>query len=83
MLDALRDRLPARAIETDQSAIAPWLTDWRGRFSGAATALLSPATTAEVQAIVAAAARWAVPLVPQGGNTSMVGGATPEETALR
>jgi FAD/FMN-containing dehydrogenase len=79
MLETLRERLPPRAIQTDQADIAPWLTDWRGRFRGAAAALLSPATTAEVQAIVAAAAQWAVPLVPQGGNTSMVGGATPEE----
>ena len=73
----LRDALPPRAIVTDADAIAPRLTDWRGRFRGAAALMLEPATTAEVAAIVRAAADLAVPLVPQGGNTSMVGGATP------
>jgi len=71
--------LGGRGISTDQAVIAPWLTDWRGRFRGRAAALLSPADTGQVRAVVAAAARHRVPLVPQGGNTSMVGGATPEE----
>src|SRR5690606_27536833 len=57
--------------------IAPWLDDWRGRYHGRAAAILSPATTAQVAAIVALARDLRVPLVPQGGNTSMVGGATP------
>ncbi|WP_147037181.1 FAD-binding oxidoreductase, partial [Sphingomonas aquatilis] len=57
--------------------IAPWTIDWRQRFRGTAPALLAPASTAEVAAVVAAAARHRVALVPQGGNSSMVGGATP------
>lgn len=57
--------------------IAPWLTDWRGRYHGAAVAMLSPANTAQVAACVALAGQAGVALVPQGGNTSMVGGATP------
>lgn len=69
--------LPAKALVTDPDVIAPALTDWRRRFHGAATLLLAPATVAEVQAIVAAARAERVPLVPQGGNSSMVGGATP------
>lgn len=60
--------------------VAPWLTDWRGRYHGASAAILAPADTAEVAAVVALAARYGVPLVPQGGNTSMVGGATPDAT---
>ena len=62
---------------TDADAIAPWLTDWRGRFHGASPAILAPGSTEEVAAMVALAAEYRVPLVPQGGNTSMVGGATP------
>jgi FAD/FMN-containing dehydrogenase len=77
MLDDLRPLLGAKGIVTDPQAIEPWLTDWRGRYHGASPALLAPASTAEVQAIVRAAAAHRVPLVPQGGNTSMVGGATP------
>ena len=77
LLDAVAPRLEPRAIITDPDLIAPWLVDWRDRFHGATPAILSPATTAEVALIVAAAAEHGVALVPQGGNTSMVGGATP------
>ena len=77
LLDAIAPRLEPRAIVTDPDLIAPWLVDWRDRFHGATSAILSPASTAEVALIVAAAAEYGVALVPQGGNTSMVGGATP------
>ena len=77
LAERLRPHLPARAIVTDPAAIAPWLTDWRRRFHGQSTLLLAPATIVEVQAIVDAARSLGVPLVPQGGNSSMVGGATP------
>jgi FAD/FMN-containing dehydrogenase len=76
-LSVLSPVLGERGIATDPADLAPWLTDWRRRFTGAAPALLSPASTAEVVAIVRAAAEHRVALVPQGGNTSMVGGATP------
>jgi FAD/FMN-containing dehydrogenase len=76
-LDELAPRLGPRTVVTDPDLIAPWLTDWRGRYHGAAFALLQPVDTAEMAAIVAAAARHGVALTPQGGNTSMVGGATP------
>ena len=61
----------------DPDLIAPRLTDWRGRFTGAAPLLLRPGSVAAVSAIVRAAAAHGVPLVPQGGNTGLVGGATP------
>jgi FAD/FMN-containing dehydrogenase len=77
MLETLAPRLDAKAIVTDRAGIAPWETDWRQRYHGSAPALLAPASTADVAAIVAAAAAHRVPLVPQGGNSSMVGGATP------
>lgn len=70
-------RLGAKAVTTDPADIAPWIADWRGRYFGTAPAILSPASTAEVAMIVALANVHRVPLVPQGGNTSMVGGATP------
>ena len=77
LLESLAGTLPPRAIVTDRDAIAPWETDWRQRWHGRAELMLEPATTEEVQAIVRAATASGVPLVPQGGNTSMVGGATP------
>ncbi len=77
LIDALRPVLGAKGIVTDPGDIAPWETDWRRRFHGNAPAILAPASTDQVAAVVAAAARRRVPLVPQGGNSSMVGGATP------
>ena len=77
MIDRLATTIDPRMIVTEPQLIAPWLVDWRKRFQGAASLLLEPATTADVSAIVAAASASGVPLVPQGGNTSMVGGATP------
>ncbi|WP_326525105.1 FAD-binding oxidoreductase [Sphingomonas sp.] len=77
LVDRLTSRFGPKTATTDLDAIAPWTSDWRGRYHGAASALLSPATTEEVAAIVGLAGEFGVPLVPQGGNTSMVGGATP------
>ncbi|MFW2852930.1 FAD-binding oxidoreductase [Sphingomonas sp. TX0543] len=77
LLETLAGQIPARAIITDAAAIAPLETDWRGRWHGHAPVMFQPASTLEVSTIVAAAAALRVPLVPQGGNTSMVGGATP------
>nr|WP_310498181.1 FAD-binding oxidoreductase [Sandarakinorhabdus sp.] len=61
----------------DPDLIAPRLTDWRGRYTGASPLLLLPRTTAQVAAIVASAAAHRVALVPQGGNTGLVGGGIP------
>jgi FAD/FMN-containing dehydrogenase len=77
-LNLFRDRLGPKGFTTDDEALAPWLTDWRRLYTGKACALLSPATTEEVQFIVSKARETGLSLVPQGGNTSMVGGATPD-----
>jgi len=77
MIAAAERDLGPKAIVTDPTEMAPWLTDWRGRVHGAASAMLAPATTQEAAAIVRLAAEHRVPLVPQGGNTGMAAGATP------
>ncbi|MCK6406279.1 MAG: FAD-binding oxidoreductase [Rhodocyclaceae bacterium] len=59
-------------------AMAPHLVDWRGRYRGAARCVARPATSAEVAAVVRACVAAAVPVVPQGGNTGLCGGATPD-----
>lgn len=69
--------LGPKGVVTDPDDIAPWVSDWRGRYHGTAAAILSPASTQEVAQTVALAADLGVALVPQGGNSSMVGGATP------
>ena len=79
LIDAVRDRFGPTAVVTDSSDLEPWLTDWRKRWRGRAAAMLQPSTAGEVAWIVGMAAELGVALVPQGGNTSMVGGATPPE----
>ena len=69
--------LGPKGVITDPKEIAPWVTDWRGQVHGASPAILAPASTEEVVEIVKLAIRHRVPLVPQGGNTGMVAGATP------
>ena len=78
LLDKLASRLGPKGFTADAEAMAPWLTDWRGRYRGAAAAMLSPASREEVVDLVRLCAAEKVALVPQGGNTSMVGGATPD-----
>ena len=77
LIAAAGQKLGPRGVITDPRDIKPWVTDWRGRVHGAATAILAPASTEEVAEIVRLAAEYRVPLVPQGGNTGMAAGATP------
>jgi FAD/FMN-containing dehydrogenase len=70
--------LGPRGLTTDPELMDVWLTDWRGRYTGRALALASPASTAEVAALVKLCGAHGVPIVPQGGNSGMAGGATPD-----
>ncbi len=70
--------LGPRGLTADAELMEPWLTDWRGRYTGAARALASPADAQELAALVRLCARHGVPIVPQGGNSGMSGGATPD-----
>jgi FAD/FMN-containing dehydrogenase len=79
LIEAVQTRLGPNALITDPGDVEPWLTDWRRRWRGQAAAILQPASTQEAASIVAMAFELGVALVPQGGNTSMVGGATPPE----
>jgi FAD/FMN-containing dehydrogenase len=79
LIAAAGQKLGAKGVITDPREIEPWVTDWRGRVHGAAPAILAPASTEEVAEIVRLAAEYRVPLVPQGGNTGMAGGATPPD----
>jgi FAD/FMN-containing dehydrogenase len=57
---------------------APFLNDWLGRYRGTARAVVRPGSTQEVAAVMRLCSKHGVPVVPQGGNTSMSGGATPD-----
>jgi len=67
-------------VTTAPDDLAPQLQDWRGRFKGRAACLVRPASTAEVAAVVTFLGARGIPIVPQGGNTSLCGGATPDES---
>ena len=68
---------PANVI-TDAADLSPYLRDWRGNYLGNAIAAVRPANTEEVAAVVRLCAERNVPVVPQGGNTGMVGGSVPD-----
>ena len=76
-LRQLQTLLGATDVLTGTDA-QPHLQDWRKRYRGQALCVARPGTTAEVAAVVRACAAAGVAIVPQGGNTSLVGGATPE-----
>ncbi|HEU4967493.1 FAD-binding oxidoreductase [Sphingomonas sp.] len=79
-LNALGSALGPKGVTSDSHELGPWSTDWRGRYHGAALAMAMPADTGEVAAVVRLCAEHRVPIVPQGGNTSMVGGAVPDRS---
>ena len=77
MLENLRPCFSGRLI-LDQADMAPFLTDWRKRYLGAAQAVVQPDTVHDVAAVVRWCASRRIPIVPQGGNTGLSGGATPD-----
>lgn len=79
-LDLLAKILGPSGLLTDAADLAPHLADWRGLYRGRAMAVLRPSSAEEVAACVRLCAARGVAVVPQGGNTSMVGGATPSDS---
>jgi FAD/FMN-containing dehydrogenase len=77
----LRKAVGTAQVLTDPADIAPFITDWRGRYHGTAQCVVRPGNTAEVAAVVRACAEVGAPMVPQGGNTSLCGAATPDQSA--
>jgi FAD/FMN-containing dehydrogenase len=67
-----------RGIVNDPLARASHEVDWRGQYHGRAALVVRPASTAEVAGVVGLLAEAKVAIVPQGGNTGMCGGATPD-----
>ena len=78
-IDRLRARLGQRGVLTDLADTAPYCEDWRRLYHGRTPAVQRPANTAEVADAVRLCAEARVPIVPMGGNTSMVGGAAVSE----
>ena len=76
-LSAVRDAVGPAHCLTDPDLKAGYEVDWTRRFRGPALLVARPADTAEVAKVLVACARYHVPVVPQGGNTGLVGGSVP------
>ena len=79
LLDAIRAIVGDRGILTDNADTASYTEDWRRLYQGRTSAVIRPGSTRELAEVVRLCATSATPIVPQGGNTSMVGGAVPNE----
>ena len=81
---ALRSIAGESAVVTDAAKRAPFLREWRGRYEGAAPIVVRPGSATVVAAVVAQCAARGIAVVPQGGNTGLVGGSvtSPEEVLL-
>jgi FAD/FMN-containing dehydrogenase len=80
ILDALRSVVGSEHVLTDPSSQQRYLSDWFGRQTGTAIAVVRPGSTNEVASVLQCCARHGVPVVPQGGNTGLVGGALPDRS---
>ena len=79
LLDELRAAVGAEQVLTEGD-LSAWELDWRRRWRGRALAVVRPGSTAEVAAVVRACAAHGTAIVPQGGNTGLVGGGVPDES---
>jgi len=79
-ISALQKIIGAEQVITHPNDLEPYLIDWRKRYKGQALAALRPANTLEVSEIVKLCSTNHIAIVPQGGNTGMCGGATPNPT---
>ncbi len=77
VLDTLRRLLGPAAVFTAAADLEPYVVDWRGVYRGTAAAVVRPANTDQVAAVMRLCAETGTPLVPQGGNTGMCGAAVP------
>jgi FAD/FMN-containing dehydrogenase len=79
IIDRLKQAAGAGGFSDDPNEITPHLVEWRGRYQGHSPLLLKPHTTAQVSAILSICNATRTPIVPQGGNTGLVGGQIPLE----
>lgn len=81
-IDLLKSALPAPSWTEDKDIIAPHLTEWRDKYFGQTPLMLTPRNTAEVAKAVKICAKHNIKIMPQGGNTGLVGGNTPQGEVL-
>ncbi|MDO9314106.1 MAG: FAD-binding oxidoreductase [Burkholderiaceae bacterium] len=82
LIDELRHAIGAAQVLTEGD-LSAWEIDWRRRYCGRARAVVRPADTLQVAAVVQACARHGASIVTQGGNTSLVGGSVPDASGTQ
>ena len=83
LINKLHALVGPAGLLTDAEAQAPYLTDWLGKYAGATPVVVRPANTAETAAVVKLCSETHTPIVTQGGNTGMSGGATPDASGAQ
>ncbi|TFY99417.1 FAD-binding oxidoreductase [Ramlibacter henchirensis] len=81
LVSQLQSLLGQDAVLTAEPDVAAYVEDWRGRYRGRAACVVLPSSTAQVSAVMKACHEARVPVVPQGGNTSLCEGAVPRNDA--
>ncbi len=81
-IDALKSALPDGAWTQDPDIIEPHLSEWRDKYFGKTPLMLTPRTTEECSQAVKICAKHKIAVMPQGGNTGLVGGNTPQGEVL-
>jgi FAD/FMN-containing dehydrogenase len=77
LIDELASIVGSGHVLTDPVVMEPYCVDWTRRFGGPAVCVVRPGSTEEVAAVMGACAAAGVPVLPQGGNTGLVGGSVP------
>jgi len=81
-IDRIKSVLGPKGWSEDPAEIGPLASDWRGRYQGETPLLVKPASTEEVSNVVAICHEAGIAITPQGGNTGLVGGGTPQGEIL-
>ncbi|MDW9370893.1 FAD-binding protein [Sinorhizobium meliloti] len=81
LLDQLRTICGPAAVLTAPGDIEPYAVDWKRSFAGSPFCVVRPGNTGEVAKVVAACRKHGTSIVPQGGNTGLAGGATPDASS--
>jgi FAD/FMN-containing dehydrogenase len=83
LVERLQAIVGERGLVSDTREQQPFVTDWRDQWHGRAAAVVRPSNTDEVARVVALLAQARVPIVPQGGNTSLCGASVPDASGAQ
>ncbi len=82
ILARLKDAVGPKGWTENPDDLAPYVEDWRGRYHGQAPIMILPASTEETAKVVSMCHEAGIAVTPQGGNTGLVGGGTPQGEIL-